>query len=95
MRYTYLIRKVFPRISTAGSDANCRKVIDLALSRVPHDIRNSSIETITQVKSSWSQKRAMLLKRGLLRSIVDELEVLSDTGEVAYLMGVLQSMKWM
>ncbi|KAH9994612.1 hypothetical protein BJV77DRAFT_1059858 [Russula vinacea] len=55
------------------------KVIELALSRVPHDIRDSVIEIITQAKSSWAQKRAMLLKKGLLRSTVDELEILSDT----------------
>jgi hypothetical protein len=88
MRYTYLIQKVVPLISTAGSDANSGKVIDLALSRVPHDIRDSIIEVITQVKSSWSQKRAMLLKKGLLRSVVDELEVLSDAGEVPRFQGV-------
>jgi hypothetical protein len=88
MRYTYLIQKVIPLIGTTGSDANCGKVIDLALSRVPHDIRDSIIEIITQVKSSWSQKRAMLLKKGLLRSIVDELEVLSDAGEVPRFQGV-------
>jgi translation initiation factor 2-alpha kinase 4 len=50
------------------------------LSRVPQDIRDSVLEIITQAKSSWAQKRAMLLKKGLLRSTVDELEVLSDTG---------------
>ncbi|KAH9956146.1 hypothetical protein BC827DRAFT_1139950 [Russula dissimulans] len=67
------------------------KVIELALSRVPHDIRDSVIEIILQVKSSWAQKRAMLLKKGLLRSIVDELEVLSDTVEdLATLIGRLE-----
>lgn len=50
------------------------------MSRVPQDIRDSVLEIITQTKSSWAQKRAMLLKKGLLRSTVDELEVLSDTG---------------
>jgi len=51
------------------------------LNRVPHDIRDSVLEIITQAKSSWAQKRALLLKKGLLRSTVDELEVLSDTDE--------------
>ena len=50
------------------------------MSRVPQDIRDSVLEIITQAKSAWAQKRAMLLKKGLLRSTVDELEVLSDTG---------------
>lgn len=74
-----------------GSNANRSQVIELALSRVPHDIRDSIIEVIMQVKPSWSQKRAMLLKKGLLRSIVDELEVLSDTGEITCPLGVSQS----
>ena len=55
-------------------------MVELALDRVPHDIRDPTIEIITQSKSSWAQKRAMLLKKGLLRSTVDELEVLSDIG---------------
>jgi hypothetical protein len=61
-------------------DADGCQVIELALNRVPHDIRDSVLEIITQAKSSWAQKRALLLKKGLLRSTVDELEVLSDTG---------------
>lgn len=56
-------------------------VVELALGRVPHDIRDPIIEIITQSKSSWAQKRSMLLKKGLLRSTVDELEVLSDIDE--------------
>jgi hypothetical protein len=71
-----------PLISTAVIVADCYQVIDLALSRVPHDIRDSVIEIITQAKSTWAQKRAMLLKKGLLRSTVDELEILCDTGVV-------------
>ncbi|KAI0051565.1 Serine/threonine-protein kinase [Auriscalpium vulgare] len=56
-------------------------IIDLALKRIPADMRSSVVETIVQTKSSWAQKRAMLLKKGLLRSTVDELEVLADTDE--------------
>ncbi|KAI9457648.1 kinase-like domain-containing protein [Lactarius psammicola] len=56
-------------------------VVELALGRVPHEIRDPIIEIITQAKSSWAQKRSMLLKRGLLRSTVDELEVLKDVDE--------------
>jgi hypothetical protein len=82
MRYTYLILRVMPRVCTVVFVADCCQVIELALSRVPHDIRDSIIEIIMQVKSTWAQKRAMLLKKGLLRSIVDELEILSDTGVV-------------
>jgi eukaryotic translation initiation factor 2-alpha kinase 4 len=61
------------------------------LSRVPHDIRDSILEVITQAKSSWAQKRAMLLKKGLLRSTVDELEVLCDTGLTPLVLNVPQS----
>jgi hypothetical protein len=84
MRYTYLILRVMPLplISAAVFVADCYQVIELALSRVPHDIRDSVIEIIMQAKSSWAQKRAMLLKKGLLRSTVDELEILCDTGMV-------------
>jgi len=71
-----------PLISTAVVVADCYQVIELALNLVPHDIRNSVIDIITQVKSTWAQKRAMLLKKGLLRSTVDELEILCDTGVV-------------
>jgi translation initiation factor 2-alpha kinase 4 len=66
--------------STAVFVADCYQVIELALSRVPHDIRDSVIEIIMQAKSSWAQKRAMFLKKGLLRSTVDELEILGETG---------------
>jgi len=64
------------------------------LSRVPQDIRDSVLEIITQAKSSWAQKRAMLLKKGLLRSTVDELEVLSDIGVVLLVFDVRQPVQW-
>ncbi|KAH7905298.1 kinase-like domain-containing protein [Hygrophoropsis aurantiaca] len=54
------------------------KIVDLALNRVPDELRSSVIEIINQSKSSVSQKRAALLKKGLLRSTADELEVLAD-----------------
>jgi len=71
----------------------CR-VVELALSRVPQDIRGSVLEIITQAKSSWAQKRAMLLKKGLLRSTVDELEVLSDIGVALLFLDVRQPVQW-
>ncbi|KDQ55313.1 hypothetical protein JAAARDRAFT_37347 [Jaapia argillacea MUCL 33604] len=51
---------------------------DLALNCVSEDARQDVIDIITQTKSSSSQKRALLLKKGLLRSTADELEILSD-----------------
>jgi len=71
----------------------CR-VVELALSRVPQDIRGCVLEIITQAKSSWAQKRAMLLKKGLLRSTVDELEVLSDIGVALLVLDVRQPVQW-
>jgi len=55
-------------------------VVELALSRIPEDLRASVIEIINQSKSSASQKRASLLKKGLLRSTADELEILAEIG---------------
>jgi hypothetical protein len=55
-------------------------VVEIALSRVPADVRSGVIEIIQQSKSTPAQKRALLLKRGLLRSIADELEILAEVG---------------
>jgi len=55
-------------------------VIELALSRLPPGQRSGVIDILNQSKSSVSQKRALLLKKGLLRSTADELEILSDKG---------------
>ena len=56
-------------------------VVDLALNRIANELRPAVIEIISQTKSSPSQRRALLLKKGLLRSTADELEVLSEVGE--------------
>ncbi|KAI0066910.1 Serine/threonine-protein kinase [Artomyces pyxidatus] len=56
-------------------------IISLALKRIPDEVRSYVIDTVNQTKSSWAQKRALLLKKGLLRSAVDELEILVDTDE--------------
>lgn len=57
------------------------RIVELALSRIPEDLRASVIEIINQSKSSASQKRAALLKKGLLRSTADELEILAEIDE--------------
>ncbi|KAH7923751.1 Serine/threonine-protein kinase [Leucogyrophana mollusca] len=57
------------------------KIVDLALNRIPDELRSSVVDIINQSKSSVSQKRASLLKKGLLRSTADELEVLADIDE--------------
>lgn len=62
------------------------RIIDSALNRIPEDMRNHVVDVITQTKSSWAQRRSILLKKGLLRSTVDELEILSDFDEDADLL---------
>ncbi len=56
-------------------------VIELAMKRIPDTHRSTVVEIINQTKSSLSQKRALLLRKGLLRSTTDELEILSEIGE--------------
>ncbi|KIL60768.1 hypothetical protein M378DRAFT_906708 [Amanita muscaria Koide BX008] len=57
------------------------QIIELALSRLPAGQRDGVVDILSQAKSSVSQKRALLLKKGLLRSTADELEVLSDSDD--------------
>ncbi|KAG8220630.1 kinase-like domain-containing protein [Butyriboletus roseoflavus] len=57
------------------------RIVELALSRVPDDLRPSIMDIINQPKSSSSQKRAALLKKGLLRSTADELEIFAEIDE--------------
>ncbi|KAG6834919.1 hypothetical protein H0H93_006386 [Arthromyces matolae] len=55
-------------------------IIELILTRLPSGQRHAVTDILTQSKSNVAQKRALLLKRGLLRSTADELELLSETG---------------
>lgn len=55
-------------------------VVDLVISRLPSGQRSAVIDIMGQTKTLHSQKRALLLKRGLLRSTADELELLAETG---------------
>lgn len=64
-------------------DSHFRPVVDLAFNRIPNDLRPAIVDIINQSKSSPSQKRALLLKKGLLRSTADELEVLAEVGKTA------------
>lgn len=56
-------------------------VLDLAMERVAADLRAQVIDVLNQTKSSQSQKRANLLRKGIPRNVVDELEVLTEIGE--------------
>ena len=55
-------------------------VVQIAMNRVTADTRSSVTEIILQSKSTPAQKRALLLKKGLPRTTVDELEILSEVG---------------
>nr|GAT55219.1 predicted protein [Mycena chlorophos] len=56
-------------------------IVKVILERIPADLRVSVQDILAHSKSSNSQKRALMLKKGLLRSIADELEVVADTDE--------------
>ncbi|KIJ97967.1 hypothetical protein K443DRAFT_104703 [Laccaria amethystina LaAM-08-1] len=57
-------------------------IVELTMSRVPAGQRDAVVEIISQSsKSLPTQKRALLLKRGLLRSTAEELEILSETDD--------------
>ncbi|KAJ7749951.1 hypothetical protein B0H16DRAFT_1675473 [Mycena metata] len=56
-------------------------IVRTVFERIPSTLRPSILEIIGNAKSSASQKRALLLKKGLLRSTADELEALADTDE--------------
>lgn len=60
-------------------------VIELSMNRIPDVHKSAVVEIINQTKSSPSQKRALLLRKGLLRSTTDELEILSEVGELAFI----------
>lgn len=80
MRYISLIPEV-SRFPDFHSLFNAVPVVELALSRVPDDLRPSVMDIMNQSKSSSSQKRAALLKKGLLRSTADELEIFAEIDE--------------
>ncbi|KAJ7163895.1 kinase-like domain-containing protein [Mycena crocata] len=56
-------------------------IIRIMFDRLPSALRPSILEIISHSKSSPSQKRALLLKKGLLRSTADELEILAESDE--------------
>jgi translation initiation factor 2-alpha kinase 4 len=66
-------------------------VVELTMSRVPAGQRDAVVEIISQSsKSLPTQKRALLLKRGLLRSTAEELEILSETGMLLFIILMVQ-----
>lgn len=65
-------------------------VVELTMNRVPAGQRDAVVEIISQSKSLPTQKRALLLKKGLLRSTAEELEILSETGMLLFIILVVQ-----
>lgn len=55
------------------------KVPDLIFHGISEETRQTVLNILTRTKSSWPQKRTLLLNKGLLRSMADDLEVLSET----------------
>ncbi|KAF7299301.1 hypothetical protein MIND_00879100 [Mycena indigotica] len=76
-------------------------IVKIILERIPAELRGSVQDILGHSKSSTSQKRALMLKKGLLRSIADELEVVADTGEhltdedIEALLVKLEKMFWL
>lgn len=65
-------------------------VVELTMNRVPAGQRDAVVEIISQSKSLPTQKRALLLKKGLFRSTAEELEILSETGMLLFITLVVQ-----
>ncbi|KAI9060398.1 Serine/threonine-protein kinase [Trametes sanguinea] len=57
------------------------RILDQVLEHVPREIRQDTIDILSQTKSSTPQKRSNLLRKGVTRAVNDWLEVLSETYE--------------
>lgn len=55
-------------------------VVDLVMKRIPLPNRAGVLETLHQYRNNPGQRRAQLLKKGILRSMIDEFDVLMETG---------------
>ncbi|KAJ4467220.1 kinase-like domain-containing protein [Lentinula aciculospora] len=56
-------------------------IVSRVVDRIPDAYRTAVLDIIQHNKSSPSQKKANLLKKGLLRSLIDELDVLTDADD--------------
>ncbi|KAF5320234.1 hypothetical protein D9611_011377 [Ephemerocybe angulata] len=69
----------YPNLSqTYNIQISHSTIVELALGRIVPEQRNAVVEILTQSKSSLLQKRTLLMKKGLTRGLVDELEVLNE-----------------
>jgi translation initiation factor 2-alpha kinase 4 len=51
----------------------------MVLNRVPAEIRPAIVEILQQSKSSSSQKKALMHKKGLARSVIEELDTVNES----------------
>ncbi|KAJ4467716.1 kinase-like domain-containing protein [Lentinula edodes] len=56
-------------------------IVSVVVERIPASQRTAVLDVIQHTKSSSSQKKANLLKKGLPRSLIDELDVLTDADD--------------
>jgi eukaryotic translation initiation factor 2-alpha kinase 4 len=63
--------------------------MNIVLDRIPADLKKDALEILKQSKPTVQQKRALLLKKGLLRGVADELELFSEAGSYMFRMPAL------
>lgn len=56
-------------------------VVEDIVDRIPPERRLDVNTILDQVRSTFPQKRALLLKQGLSRVLIDEIEILSESSE--------------
>lgn len=74
-RSTFIVRRLSSSISSYSV------VFEIALDRIPVEHHTAATETLNQTKPSQAQKRLLLLRKGIARNTVDELEILSEIGQ--------------
>ncbi|KAJ2913179.1 hypothetical protein MD484_g7237, partial [Candolleomyces efflorescens] len=72
----------FPNLNqTYNIHVSHSTIVEVALGRVSAEQRGAIVEILTQSKTSLVHKRTLLMKKGLPRSVVDDLEVLNEPEE--------------
>jgi len=74
----------FPGLAAAQYEISIThsKLKEVALKKIPIKQHKHVLEILSQSKSSFAQKRAALLRLGLSRSIVDDLEMWTETDDL-------------
>ncbi|KAF9482948.1 hypothetical protein BDN70DRAFT_828321 [Pholiota conissans] len=66
------------------------KIVEIVMQRIPADARQAVVDLVHSSKSSAVQKRAVLVKKGLSRNTIDELELLSEPKEIDVIAALLE-----